>query len=268
MRITYIFILLIVANINAQTSYNKIVNHIKVASTIPLIAWGSKEINIFPIPDIDLPAGMFEGPANTELDNAISVWSSSGYTFTRNTGLDPDNNAYEGVRIGFTVNKDYFVNSGLDPKNTHGIAFTALSKVAKDNYYIVYNNQNYPLFDVTFIVLNNTYEYLQVDPDLELVSYPVYSGNCPGIFQDPVHLQSVIIHELGHIFGLSHNNNINSVMYPGMGPCEMYTTLDSDDDLTKLIDIIDDGFPTNPCSPPLHRRKHTQSKIIEQVLNQ
>ena len=82
MKISYLisFILLIIININAQpnTSYNKIVNNIKVASTVPLIAWGSKVINIYPILNVNLPSNMSIVFANINLNDALSTWSAEG----------------------------------------------------------------------------------------------------------------------------------------------------------------------------------------------
>ena len=48
-----------------------------------------------------------------------------------------------------------------------------------------------------------------------------------------IHLTSVLVHELGHVLGLSHNDHMNSVMYKGLRPAEIKNIL-SEEDVNNL----------------------------------
>ena len=109
-----VFLLAVTMHTNAQPNFYKMVNNEFQNSTVPLIAWGSKTINIFDIEDIDLPVGMFVDIANIELNAAIEAWNlPNHYTFTRNIGNDGNGNPYEGVVIQFitTETANFSVNN-------------------------------------------------------------------------------------------------------------------------------------------------------------
>lgn len=161
------------------------------------VYWGDTYFNSIPIRHFDpmgLPANFTElaiDSINTQVTDAMSQWSTSGCKIVY---YDDEST---GIYSGFTDNSNIFVN---EPAAS---GFTALAvdwDIDHIKYLIVINNIfSYTIYQLTSIFLNNSAE-----------NPYTWSTSINFVNNTTVNFEYVFLHEMGHLLGLGHRQNVSS----------------------------------------------------------
>ncbi len=106
---------------------------------------------------------------------------------------------------------------GRDLLKIQGWGTTGYDTPGKDNVSLIYWNTEWDADKPTEQARTTIYwsgnRIYEADMRLNAHNFNFYSGEDPNTVEG-VDLQSLVLHELGHVFGLAHTNTIGSVMVP------------------------------------------------------
>ncbi len=106
------------------------------------------------------------------------------------------------------------------------------------------------IFDAD-IVINGTLVVDQMQAELE-AEFDIVEDST-ACLQRPVlvfDLENTLVHEVGHLLGFAHTNNLSATMYCGAEVCEVSKRQLSSIDIDGVCSVYPAGMPAQTCAPP------------------